>query len=80
MLFLFCVASGLYYRALHVLKSSRALCPHDSSFLLASLGEEGAGLCVSRPFVCLFCACQFLSFLSSSSCRGLAVVCDCGTP
>ena len=34
-LFLFCVASGLYHEALHVLKSSRVLCPRVSSFLLA---------------------------------------------
>ena len=29
-------------------------------------------------FCFLFCAC-FLSFFSSSWCRGLAAVCDCGT-
>ena len=36
-LFLFCVAlwhCGLYYGALHVIKSSRAFCPRVSSFLL----------------------------------------------
>ena len=46
------------------LKSSRALCPRISvcfSFLITSLGEEGAGLCASRKF-CLFCACMSLSF------------------
>ena len=47
------------------------------SILITSLGEEGAGLCVSRTFVCLF-ACMFLSLFSSSWCRGLAAVCDCG--
>ena len=51
--------------ALNVLKSSRALCPRFSvcfSVLITSLGQEGAGLCASRTFVCLFCACMFLSF------------------
>ena len=34
--FLFCVALWfIYYGALHVFKSSRALCPRFSSFLLA---------------------------------------------
>ena len=28
-------------------------------FLITSLGEEGAGLCASHTFVCLFCACMF---------------------
>ena len=42
--------------------------------VITSLGEEGAGLCALRAFVCL------LSFFSSSWCRGLAVVCDSGTP
>ena len=76
---------------LNVFKSSRALCPRFSGFfflvffflssiLISSLGEEGAGLCTSRIFVCLFCACMFLSFFSSSWCRGLAAVCDCGIP
>ena len=50
------------------------------SIVINSLGEEGAGLCASRAFVCLFCTCQFLSFVSSSCCRGLAALCDCGTP
>ena len=74
---------GLYHGALNVLKSSRALCPRFSvcfSILITTLGEEGAGLCASRTFVCLFCACMFLSFFSSSWCRGLAAVCDCGIP
>ena len=72
---------GFKPRALSVLKSSHALCPHFSIFfriLITSLGVEGAGLCASRTFVCLFCACTFLSFFSSSWCRGLAAVCDCG--
>ena len=74
---------GLYHGALNVLTSSRALCPRFSvcfSILITSLGEEGASLCASRTFVCLFCACMFLSFFSSSWCRGLAAVCDCGIP
>ena len=50
------------------------------SIVITSLGEEGAGLCASRAFVCLLSTCQFLSFFSSSWCRGLAAVCDCGTP
>ena len=33
-LFLFCVALRFILRALHVLKSSRALCPRVSSFFL----------------------------------------------
>ena len=48
-----------------VLKSSRALYPRFSvcfSILIPSLGEEGAGLCVSRTFVCLVCACIFFHF------------------
>ena len=67
---------GLYHGALKVLKSSRGLCPRFSlcfSILIISLGEEGAGLCASRTLVCLFCACMFLFFFSSSWCRGLAV-------
>ena len=72
-----------YYGALHaslqdwVLNSSRALCPRFFvcfSILITLLEEERAGL------VCLFCACMILSFFSSSWCRGLAVVCDCGIP
>ena len=46
----------------NVLMSSRALCPHFSgcfSILITSLGEEGAGLCDSRTFVCLFYTCMF---------------------
>ena len=47
--------------------------------MITSLGEEGAGLCASRAFICLFCTC-FCHFSSSSWCRGLVAVCDCGTP
>ena len=66
---------------LGVLKSSHALCPRFSvcfSSLITSLGDEGAGLCASRTFVCLFSAHMFLSFFSSSWCRELATVCDYG--
>ena len=41
---------------------------------------EGVGICISRIFVCLFCACMFLSFVSSSWCRGLAAVCENDKP
>ena len=47
-----------------MLKSSHALFPRFSIYfniLISSLGEEGACLCASRTFVCLFCACMFLS-------------------
>ena len=53
---------------------------NDVDILTTSLGEEEAGLYVSHTFVCLFCACMFLSFFSSSWCRGLAAVCDCSIP
>ena len=52
--------------------------PVSFSILITSIWEEGAYLCVSRTFVCLFCACMFLSFFFSYWCRGLAAVCDCG--
>ena len=68
---------------LGVLKSSCTLYPRFSvcfSILITSLWEEGAGLCASGSFVCLFCACMFLSIFSSSMCRGLAAVNDCGIP
>ena len=41
--------------------------PFVLAILITSLGEEEAGLCASHTFVCLFCACMFLSFFSSSS-------------
>ena len=48
----------------NILKSFSALCPHFSvcfSILITSLGEEGAGLCASRTFVCFarVCFCPF---------------------
>ena len=75
---------GLYYRALHILKSSRALCLHVSSLLLALLSPRLG----KRELVCVLLVhllfvlyvLVFLSFFSSSWCRGLAAVCDCGTP
>ena len=78
-LILFC---GIYHVTLNVLKSSRALCRRFSvclSILITSLGEVGAGLCASRTFVC-FTRVFFLSFFSSSWCREMAAVCDCGIP
>ena len=48
------------------LKSSRA----SFSIVITSLGEEGAGLCASRAFVCLFvclfCQCYFFCHFSLS--------------
>ena len=46
---------------------------------ITPFGKERAGLCVSSAFVCLFCTRWFLSFFSSSLCRGLATACDCGS-
>ena len=68
---LFC---GLYYGALHVLKSSRALCPRVSSFLLAlwspRLGKrELVCVLLVHLFVC-FVRVSFCHFFSSSWCRG----------
>ena len=52
---------GTLLRALHVFKSSRALCPRVFfilfSIVITSLGGEGAGQCASRAFVCLFYTC-----------------------
>ena len=84
MLFLFCVALWFILRARHVLKSSRALCHRVSSFFLAlwspRLGKrELVCVLLVHLFVC-FVLVSFLSFFSSSWCRGLAAVCDCGTP
>ena len=47
---------GLNYGVLNVLNSFRAFSPRLSSEI-TTLGEEGAGLCASRAFVCLFCTC-----------------------
>ena len=83
MFFLILCSLVIYTTGRLMFKSSRALCLRFSvcfSILIISLGEEGAGLCAFRTFVCLFCACMFLSFFASSWCRGLAAVCDCGIP
>ena len=74
---------GLYYGALHVLKSFRAICPRVSSFLLAFWSPRLAKrelVCVLpvHLFVC-FVRASFVSFFSFSWCRGLAAVCDCDT-
>ena len=61
MFFLFCVVLWFILRAVHVSKSSRALLTSSFvipfSIVITSLGEEGAGLCASRLFVCLLCTC-----------------------
>ena len=69
-------------RVIHVLKSSRALCPRVSSSFLA-LWSPRSG---KRDLVCVLLVHVFvcfvrvvLSFFSSSWCRELAAVCDCGT-
>ena len=54
---------GLYHGALQFLVSCFF---SPFSIAISSLGEEGAGLCASRAFVCLFCTRYFLSFFSSS--------------
>ena len=45
----------------HIRTFVLTLCPCGSSFLfsivISLLWKEGAGLCVSRAFVCLFCTC-----------------------
>ena len=47
--------------------------------MITSLGEEGAGLCASCAFVCLFCRSISVPFFYSSWCQGLAAACDCDT-
>ena len=59
MLFLFCVALWFIQRALHVLKSSRALCPRVLSFLLA-LWSPCLG---KRELVCVFLMHLFVCFV-----------------
>ena len=79
--FLFCVTLLFILRdaSCLVLPCSLPLC-FFSPFIIVitSLGEEGAGLCASRAFVCSCLHVLILSFLLSSWCRGLAS--DCGTP
>ena len=50
------------------------------SIVITSLGAKRAGICAFRAFVCLCCTHSFLFVYSSSWCKGLAAVCDCGTP
>ena len=58
MLFLFCVALWFILRGASCFKvfpCSLSSCFFISfSIVIASLGEEGAGLCASRAFICLF--------------------------
>ena len=65
MLFLFFMALWLYYGAIHV-KSCLALCSRDFfnpfSIVITLVGEERAGLCTSRAFVCLFYTRYFCPF------------------
>ena len=60
-LFLFCLALWLVLRGasgLKLLPCSLSSCFFiHFSIVVISLGEEGAGLCASRAFVCLFCTC-----------------------
>ena len=73
-LFLFCVALWFILRGasrFKVFLCSLCLCfVIPFSIEITSLGEEGAGLCAYHAFIFLFCTCQFLSFFSSSWCRG----------
>ena len=50
------------------------------SIVITSLGEERAGLCASRAFVCLFSMLKFLPYFSFSWCQRLIAACNCGTP
>ena len=64
-LFSFCVALRFILRGVSclVLPCSLSSC-FVSPFIIVitSLGEEGASLCVSRAFVCLFCTRVFVFF------------------
>ena len=59
--FLFCVALWFILRGASCFKvfpcslSSSFVIPF--SILITSLGDEGAGLCDSRAFICLLCTC-----------------------
>ena len=74
---------GFYNGAFRV-ESCLTLCSRVFSVLFSivttSLGEEAAGLCASRTFVCLFCTREFMSVFPSYWCQGLTATCDCGTP
>ena len=56
---------GLYYGALHVLKTPSALCPRVSSFLLA-LGSPRLG---KREMVCVLLVHLFVCFERVSFCH-----------
>ena len=64
-LFLFCVALLFILRALHVLKSSRALCPRVSSFFLAFLSPRLG----KRELVCVLLVYLFVGFVRVSFCH-----------
>ena len=59
--FLFCVALWFILRGASCFKvfpCSTSWCfVIPFSIVITSLGEEGAGLCASRAFVCLLCTC-----------------------
>ena len=75
MLFLFCTLRDTLCL---VLPYSLSVCFfRPFSILITLLGEEGAGLCACYAFVLRV---YVFVFFSSSGCRGLAAVCDCGTP
>ena len=52
-------------------------CPF--SILITLLGEEGAGLCAYRAFVCLLYKLKLCHVFSSSWCCGLAAASACGS-
>ena len=54
--------------------------PFLFTIVITSIGEDSAGLCVSRAFVCFIYTRKFLSFFSSSWCQGLAASCVFDTP
>ena len=63
MLFLFCVACVFFFYTTGASFFKVFPCLLSSCFfirfsiVITSLGEEGAGLCASRAFVCLICIC-----------------------
>ena len=73
----FILRDASYFKVFQCFLSSCFVIP--LSTVIISVGEEGAGLCASRAFVCCFVHVSFCHFFSSSWCRGLATVCDCGT-
>ena len=65
-LFLFCVAMWLILRGASCFKllpcSLSSCCFIPFSIAITLFGEDGAGLCASYAFVCLFCTCRFCPF------------------